>query len=143
MHNEIEETIQKLTELSIKKRDFIIEYINEAHRQEKEVKESANKDKALCRKRISFAPKDRVSFQAEWGTIYKDSIGKVLHRGDRVIIETKGNVRGIKINKGDLGYLVGSEAKSGYAIVIPDKLIGRIQETTKRLPQNLTIIEDV
>ena len=134
MQNEIDEAISKLSELSIEKRKFVLDFINEAHRQDNQ----QNKEERQAR-HISN-PDDRVKFYTNTGTVYKDKKGRVLHRGDRVKVETSGSIRGIKINKGSLGYVIDSEVSSGYAIVLVDKLIGHSKETIKRQPQNLTIL---
>ena len=134
MRDEIEEAIKKLSELSIKNRDFAIDFITEAHRQE------TRKSKERAARRVS-ASDGREKFHTSTGALYKDRSGEVLHRGDRVKINTPGSAQGIKIRKGDLGYITGVEKSSGYAIVTVDKLIGKSKETIKRLPRNITILK--
>ena len=93
MHNEIDEAILKLSELSIEKREFALEFIYEAHRQENQSKKEERKAH-----RISDS-EDMVKFHTSTGTVYKDKNIKILHRGDRVRIKTSRSIQGIIINK--------------------------------------------
>jgi hypothetical protein len=142
MQKDLEEALYKLEKLSIDEKEFVIKYINEAHRQANNNKNSTV-ESAIRPKKACFKPEERVGFFTSFDrTPVSDSKRVILHKGDRVRFETNGEVNKTKILVGDLGWVVGYEPTSGFVICIADKLIGKHKEITKRQPQNLTIISE-